>query len=92
MTPTLYVVKTASAKMPLSVLAPYRRVAVLEVDPSVTTRPRMISARAKGVVRIVETWERLSAPPGSTRSAFARALSEAEALAADLNAKNGRTG
>jgi len=44
----------------------------------------MISTHARGVVDVVETWERLNV--GKTdRCAYARALAEAEALAAKIN-------
>jgi len=77
-----YVVKTACAKMPSSVKGTYRRVAVLEVDPG--TEPIMISERARGVRRIVHTWDRLNV--GTTdRCAYRVALVEAEKMAADLN-------
>jgi len=78
----MYIVKTAAAKMPAKVKAPYRRVAVLEVTPGAA--PKMISARARGVVRVVQTWERQHV--GLTdRCAYQRALAEAHALAARLN-------
>jgi hypothetical protein len=82
---TRYIVMTAAAKMPSTVRSPYRRVAVLEVDlPKGVAYPKMISDRAAGVVRVVRTWERLNV--GLTaRSAYAKALIEAEALAARLN-------
>jgi len=80
---TEYIVKTSAAKMPRSCWGRYVRVAVLEVEAG--TEPAMISERARGVVRIVETWERLSV--GKTnRCAAARAVAEAEALAARLGA------
>lgn len=79
----MYVVKSSRAKMPLSVQAPYYRVAVLQMQPG-SGAPRMISPRAKGVVRIVRVWERVFA--GRTeRCAFRRAVAEAESLCATLN-------
>ena len=78
-----YIVMTASAKMPSSCWGKYGRVAVVEVEVS-APRPKMISRRARGVVRIVETWERCFI--GTTdRCAFYRAVAEAEELAARLN-------
>lgn len=60
----------------------YRKLAVVETDG---TRPKMISERAKGVIRIVRIWDRLY--EGKTeRSEYARALAEAKELAAELNA------
>lgn len=79
-----YIVKDAAARMPSSCWGRYRRVAVLEVDEGVTD-VKMISDRARGVRRIVQTWERLNV--GSTeRCAFQVALTKAKALAAELNA------
>lgn len=79
-----YIVKTSAANMPGTCWGVYRRVAVLEVEPGVAT-VAMISSHASGVVRVVETWERLNV--GHTkRCAYQRALTEAEALAAKLNA------
>jgi hypothetical protein len=79
---TEFIVKTATAQMPSSCWGRYGRVAVLEIE--IGTAPAMISARARGVVRIVRTWERLNM--GNTdRCAYSRALAEAEALAAKLN-------
>ena len=47
----------------------------------------MISRRARGVVRVVATWERCNV--GKTdRCAFSKARAEARALAAQLNAGN----
>jgi hypothetical protein len=84
-----YIVQTASAKMPTSVKAPYRRVAVLEVEPGIT-RVALISERARGVVRIVQTWERCHAGRRfSPNTAYAKALREAEAQATTLNAREG---
>jgi hypothetical protein len=79
----MYIVKTAAAKMPSSCKGRYRRVAVMEVADG--TEPAMISERAKGVIRIVETWERLN--EGRTdKCAYRRALAEANAMAERLNA------
>jgi hypothetical protein len=83
MSKTHYIVQTAAANMPNSCWGRYGRVAVLEVDSGLDS-VSMISARARGCRRVVETWERRHI--GSTdRSAFFRALAEAEALAAELN-------
>ncbi len=80
-----YIVMTASAKMPSSCKGHYRRVGVVELAPGTTEYPKMMIDRAKGIARIVETWERLNV--GKTeRSAYAVACREAEALAARLNA------
>lgn len=82
MTNTEYIVQTASAKMPSSCRGTYARVAVIEVDAGVK-RVSMISPRAKGVVRIVATWERRSV--GKTKNcAFQRALRAAEMMVDEL--------
>ena len=61
----------------------YRRIAVVETDLPEPELPKMISTRAKGMVRIVDTWEHLSV--GTTpRSAYQRAYAEAEKLLAEL--------
>lgn len=78
-----YIVMTASAKMPSSVMSRYGRVAVVEVeDPYVV--PKMIGEHARNVRQVVQTWERRYW--GTTdRCAFYRALAEANQLAARLN-------
>ena len=78
-----YIIQTASAKMPNSCWGEYRRVAVIEVEDGVTS-VAMISKRAKGVIRVVETWEGLNV--GTTkRCAYERALSAARILVRELN-------
>jgi hypothetical protein len=78
-----YIVKTSAARMPSSVKARYSHVAVMDVEPD--TWPSMISPRARGVRRIVQTWARCHV--GQTdRCAFKRAVAEADRLAAQLNA------
>lgn len=79
---TEFIVKTAAACMPASCWGRYRRVAVLEVERGIW--PTMISDRARGVVRVVQTWERLNC--GKTeRDAYSRAMAEAEAMTKELN-------
>jgi hypothetical protein len=81
---TEYIVMTAAAKMPQSCWGVYRRVAVVEVEKG--ARPKMISERAIGVVRVSAIWERLNV--GKTeRCAYAQALKDAEQLCAKLNKK-----
>jgi hypothetical protein len=82
----MYIVMTAAAKMPSSVRSQYRRIAVVQLRSKATPVPKMISTRARGVRRIVETWERLNVGKG-VRSAYTKALAEAEALCAELNAE-----
>jgi hypothetical protein len=78
-----FVVKSSAACMPSSCWGRYRRVAVLEVRPDVTT-VAMISARARGVVKVVATWEKLHC--GKTdRDAFSGALRAAQEMADRLN-------
>ena len=80
---THYIVKTSSAHMPQSCWGQYARVAVIEMADGFGA-PSMISTRARGVVRVVRTWEDLHV--GTTdRCAYARALVQAEALADELN-------
>lgn len=72
-----YVMKISAAHMPSSCRGRYVRVAVMETDG--TCYPSMISARARGVRRIVRVWERCHV--GKTgQSAAARAIAEAQAL------------
>jgi len=78
-----YIVQTAAAQMPQSCKGSYRRIAVIEVKKGLK-RVSMISDRAKGVIRIAETWERLNVGT-SPRCAYQKALAEAEALCAKLN-------
>lgn len=82
-----YIVMTASAQMPSSVRSAYRRVAVVETNLPEGEEPKMISTHARGVVRIVETWERCNVGR-NVRSAYARAYAEAEALVEKLEAQS----
>lgn len=80
-----YIVQTASACMPSSCWGRYGRVALLLVDPGVKS-VKMISEHARGVRKVVQTWERLNI--GITdRCAFNRAIDEAEDMAWRLNAE-----
>lgn len=82
---TEYVVKTSSARVPMSCRGSYAHIAVMEVLEGI--EPKMISERARGVVRIVETWWALNV--GKTeKCAYRRALAEAEELADKLNGEN----
>jgi hypothetical protein len=82
-----FIVQTATAKMPSRCKGQYRRVAVIEVKPGIT-EVAMISNHARGVVRVVETWERLHAQ--GVRTAYAKALVEAATMAALLNAQEAK--
>ena len=77
-----YKLMTAAAKMPQSCWGIYRRIAIVEVETE-DTEPAMISERARGVVQIVATWEKLNV--GKTdRCAYAKALKEAEEMLESL--------
>lgn len=81
---TSFIVMTATAQMPNSCWGHYRRLAVVEVIAGCT--PAMISRRARGVVRIIQTYERLNV--GKTeRSAYAEALVRARALCSKLEVR-----
>jgi hypothetical protein len=80
---TEFIVMTAAAQMPASCKDRYGRVAVCEVELGV--RPKMISERAKGMVRIVSLRDKLHAGTGGPRTAYSIALADAERLAAGLN-------
>lgn len=78
-----YIVRESSCSMPSSCKGRYVRVAVLEVQDDVTV-VSMISARARGVIRVVRIWDKLSVGKTS-RCAAERARAEAQALADRLN-------
>jgi hypothetical protein len=80
---TEFIVMTAAAQMPASCRGRYGKVAVCEVETGV--RPKMISARAKGMVRIVSLADKLHAGQGGPRTAYALAKADAERLCAGLN-------
>ena len=77
---TEFIVKTATLHMPHH----YGKVAICEVEKGVN--PKMISPRAKGMVRIVEAWGPLQMK--GERSAFALALDEARRTCAVLNLRS----
>ena len=79
-----YIVMSASAKMPGTCWGHYGRIAVIERDLGYEGRIAMISNRARGVKKVVETWENLNI--GKTdRCAYSRALRKAEEYAKRLN-------
>jgi len=88
---TAFIIQTAAAAI-RTCWGVYRRVAVLEVEVDAEGEPvgvAMISERARGVVRIVETWEacnvgKVHRRGGAGRCAYSRALVEAEATLAGL--------
>jgi hypothetical protein len=88
---TTLVVMTKAAHMPNSCWGRYTRVGLVEVDPSKLpageTTPRMLSDRARGVVRVVRTWEKCF-DGSSDRCAASRALKAAQKLKAELMAEH----
>lgn len=77
-----FIVMTSSAKMPARCKGIYRRVAVVETDG--TAYPKIISERARGVVRIVTDYGPCYV--GSTeRCEYRKALKEARRFADHLN-------
>jgi hypothetical protein len=76
-----FVVRTSSEHMPRSCWGTYRRIAVIKTRDGKI--PPMISERARGVIRIVCGWRRLNV--GGERSAYHRALRDAQWLARALN-------
>jgi len=77
-----YLIKTSTAKMPASVHSRYIHTAVLEVHAGVES-VKMISERARGVVRIVRRWG--PSYVGSTlKCAASRDLAKAHALLREL--------
>lgn len=78
-----YIVMWSAAKMPGTCWGKYRRIAIVKVaDPGIM--PKMISTHARNVLEIVQTWEKLNVGKTS-KSAFYRALVEADALCRELN-------
>lgn len=74
--------------MPNSCKGRYGRVAVVELETVGGPTPKMISERARGLARIVTTWERMHRGySDSPNTAFARAVAEAEKMATELNAE-----
>ena len=83
----MYMVMSASEKMPNSCWGRYGKVAVVELEPGFRERPSMISERAVGLKEIVAEWRRLNV--GSTeRCAFQVALAAANELCDELNEEN----
>lgn len=80
-----FVIMTAQERMPAGCFGEYRKVAVVETDLPPGASPKMISERARGVVRIVREWRKLNV--GKTEAcAYARALAQAKELLAELQA------
>lgn len=82
-----YVVMTASTRAPNKARGPYRRVAVVETNLAPGELPSMIAPHARGVVRIIEVWEKMFV--GKTRnSQYFKALDDAEELCRRLIVKD----
>ena len=85
---TKFITQTATCSAPLTArgrFGNYGRVAVLEIEANYA-HVTMISPRARGVVRVVQTWEQCYV--GRTdRCAFALAVDAAETLASALNSE-----
>jgi hypothetical protein len=83
----MHIVMTSSAKMPNSVKAPYRNVAVVKLNQHYTAhglRPKMISERAVGVLA-VRHLGRFPANGKTLRSGYQVALARAEQIAFEAN-------
>ncbi len=84
MATTEYRIQTAAARMPGSCWGRYGKIGVVEVEAGYEKPIKMISDRARGVVRVVRIWDRLHM--GTTqRCAYARAMAEARRLVNDLS-------
>ena len=83
----MWIVMSKSAKMPNTVKARYRRVAVVQIDEQHAAdgrEPKMISLRARGVLSIHDLGHH---HVGTTkRGGWQRAMAEAHEMAAKLNA------
>lgn len=83
----MHIVMTASASMPASCKGRYGKIAVVQLTQEYTAhgkRPKMISERAKGVLRIV--WQSGPQNMGKTpKCGFERARAEAERYAIQMN-------
>jgi hypothetical protein len=77
---------TSSAKMPNSVRSPYRNVAVVQLNQEYTAKgtiPKMISTRARGVLRVLPMG-RFPANGKTMKSGYQQALAAARQRAYDL--------
>lgn len=82
----MWIVMTASAALPKSCMGTYRRIALVQLTQEYTARnwrPKMISSRARGVVRLIDLGHH---NVGQTpRAAYQRTLVLAEERAHALN-------
>lgn len=84
----MYVVLESSAHMPSKVRARYARIVVVQLSQEFTShdyRPKMISARARGVLRIVREYPVVPRNGKTERSGYVRTRRAATELAANLN-------
>lgn len=84
---TEYVMKISCAKMPANCWGSYKNVAVMEVKKG--TKPRMISERANGVVRVVRVFGPSNVGTTS-RCGHQQDILAAKILIDELNAKTRR--
>jgi hypothetical protein len=78
-----FIVMTAAACMPGSCWGRYGKIAVVELEPGTIERPKMISAHARGIVKVVALWDRCHW--GGRYSAAGVAQAAAQDLCDDLN-------
>jgi hypothetical protein len=81
-----WIVMTSAAKMPSSCRRTYRNVALVQVTSEYLAqglRPKMISEHARGVAAVRHMGHHSVGK--TSRSAYARAVAEAEVLASQLN-------
>lgn len=82
-----YIVMTSSAHSPAGkTWRGYRNLAIVELEPGFTGRPKMISQRARGVRRILEYTPSIYV--GARRGRGAELLAAYEARCAALNAES----
>jgi len=84
----MYIVMESSAHMPASCKAPYRRIAVVQLNQDYTAHdrlPKMISERARGILRIVRDYPIVPAAGKTERSGLVQTRKAARELADRLN-------
>jgi hypothetical protein len=84
----MYIVMEASAKMPSSCKAFYRKSAVVQLSQEYTAknlRPKMISEHAKGILRIARVFPYVPADGKTMRSGLMQTRKAAAELARELN-------
>ena len=78
-------IRSAKARGRAKAYGPYKHIALVELEPGFVGEPSMISARAKGVKRIVRDSGGLYAGGKTERSQWVRTVRELTAEAARLN-------